>query len=118
MHVRTSMRVYSNTFIITACLCNYAVVKSLPYAYYVHGFLLLFLLQSQIREVYKNLPNDKKLKLCERCVVMLLSFSTLPAYDIMNKLPSRIDSDYNGVIVQAVCDGLGDRVSLEDVRCV
>ena len=34
----------------------------------------------------------------------------------MNKLPSRIDSDYNGV--QAVCDGLGDRVSLEDVRCM
>ena len=99
-------------------LYSIEVNATCPHAYYVHGFLPHFLLQSQIREVYKNLPNDKKLKLCERCVVMPHDHLAHFLRNIMKKLPSRIDSDYNGVIVRAVRDGLGDRVNLEDVRCV
>lgn len=29
----------------------------------------------------------------------------------------RIDSNHNGEVVKAVCNGLGDKVTLEDVRC-
>lgn len=29
----------------------------------------------------------------------------------------RIDSECNGAVVKAVCDGLGDKFSVEDVKC-